>query len=97
MSKNGLGRGEYAWWKYLNRPVPLSKESDLLRSVLNMLRTLRSVLMGELQLRNGMDAGGVEALGIPTSTIRSGILISRRTLFHENEMYGGKPIVSWSH
>ena len=25
------GGGEYPWWKYLNRPVPLSKEADLLR------------------------------------------------------------------
>ena len=35
------GGGEYAWWKYLNRPVPLKNESELLKyGILSLLKAV---------------------------------------------------------
>ena len=60
------GGGEYAWWKYLNRPVPLSKESNLLRKRSQLAENIAfgTSLGGATAKRNSMDAGGVEVLGI---------------------------------
>ena len=52
------GGGEYAWWKYLNRPVPLSKESDLLRKRSQYAENVAFGTSpgGATAKRNGMDA-----------------------------------------
>lgn len=88
------GGGEYAWWKYLNRPVPLSKESNLLRKRSQLAENIAfgTSLGGATAKRNGMDAGGVEVLGITYeyNQIWDFELESGR-YFTENEMNGGKP------
>ena len=87
------GGGEYAWWKYLNRPVPLSKESNLLRKRSQLAENIAfgTSLGGATAKRNSMYAGGVEVLGITYeyNQIWDFELESDRYLT-ENEMNGGK-------
>ena len=87
------GGGEYAWWKYLNRPVPLSKESDLLRKRSQYAENVAfgTSLGGATAKRNGMDAGGVEVLGITYEYNQIWDFdLKEGRYFTENEMYGGK-------
>jgi len=87
------GGGEYAWWKYLNRPVPLSKESDLLRKRSQYAENVAfgTSLGGATAKRNGMDAGGVEVLGITYEYNQIWDFdLKEGRYFTENEMNGGK-------
>lgn len=87
------GGGEYAWWKYLNRPVPLSKESDLLRKRSQYAENVAfgTSLGGATAKRNGMDASGVEVLGITYEYNQIWDFdLKEGRYFTENEMYGGK-------
>ena len=88
------GGGEYAWWKYLNRPVPLSKEADLLRKRSRFSENIAfgTSLGGTTAKRNGMDAGGVDVLGVTFeyNQIWDFELAGGR-YFTESEMSGGKP------
>ena len=87
------GGGEYAWWKYLNRPVPLSKESDLLRKRSQYAENIAfgTSLGGATAKRNGMDAGGVEVLGITYEYNQIWDFdLKEGRYFTENEMNGGK-------
>ncbi len=88
------GGGEYAWWKYLNRPVPLSKESDLVRKRSQYAENVAfgTSLGGATAKRNGMDAGGVEVLGITYEYNQIWDFdLKEGRYFTENEMFGGKP------
>ncbi|MEC8457929.1 MAG: ABC transporter permease [Bacteroidota bacterium] len=88
------GGGEYAWWKYLNRPVPLSKEGYFVKNRSQLAENVAfgTSLSGAIAKRNGVDAGGVEVLGITYeyNQIWDFELESGR-YFTENEMNGGKP------
>ena len=88
------GGGEYAWWKYLNRPVPLSKESYFVKNRSQLAENVAfgTSLSGAIAKRNGVDAGGIEVLGITYeyNQIWDFELESGR-YFTENEMNGGKP------
>ena len=88
------GGGEYAWWKYLNRPVPLSKESDLLRKRSQYAENVAfgTSSGGATAKRNGMDAGGVEVLGVTFEYNQIwDFELEEGRYFTETEMYGGKP------
>ena len=87
------GGGEYAWWKYLNRPVPLSKEGELLRKRSQYAENVAfgTSLGGATAKRNGLDAGGVEVLGITYEYNQIwDFNLKQGRYFTENEMYGGK-------
>ena len=88
------GGGEYAWWKYLNRPVPLSKEAYFVKNRSQLAENVAfgTSLSGAIAKRNGVDAGGVEVLGVTYeyNQIWDFELESGR-YFTENEMNGGKP------
>ena len=60
------GGGEFAWWKYLNRPYPLSKEADLLRKRSQLSENIAFVAGGGgiPAKRNGSEVGGIEVIGI---------------------------------
>lgn len=88
------GGGEYPWWKYLNRPVPLSKESDLLRKRSQYAENIAfgTSLGGANAKRNGLDAGGVEVLGVTFEYNQIwDFELQEGRYFTETEMYGGKP------
>lgn len=88
------GGGEYPWWKYLNRPVPLSKESDLLRKRSQYAENIAfgTSLGGANAKRNGLDAGGVEVLGVTFEYNQIwDFELEEGRYFTETEMYGGKP------
>jgi len=88
------GGGEYPWWKYLNRPVPLSKESDLLRKRSQYAENIAfgTSLGGANAKRNGLDAGGVEVLGVTFEYNQIwDFELQQGRYFTETEMFGGKP------
>ena len=88
------GGGEYPWWKYLNRPVPLSKESDLLRKRSQYAENIAfgTSLGGASAKRNGLDAGGVEVLGVTFEYNQIwDFELQQGRYFTETEMFGGKP------
>lgn len=88
------GGGEYPWWKYLNRPVPLSKEADLLRKRSQFAENIAfgTSLGGVTAKRAGFDAGGVEVLGVTFEYNQIwDFELSDGRYFTENEMTGGKP------
>ncbi|MEY2970170.1 MAG: hypothetical protein RLZZ599_543, partial [Bacteroidota bacterium] len=88
------GGGEYPWWKYLNRPVPLSKEADLIRQRSQYAEYVAfgSSLGGATAKREGQSASGVDVVGVTFDydKIWSFELSSGR-YFTEAEMQAGKP------
>lgn len=88
------GGGEYAWWKYLNRPVPLNSEVELLRRRSQYAENIAfgSSLGGATVKRDGFSASGVDVLGttFEYNKIWSFELAQGR-YFTEAEMSGGRP------
>ncbi|MEY2962797.1 MAG: hypothetical protein RL754_58 [Bacteroidota bacterium] len=90
------GGGEYPWWKYLNRPVPLKREADLVkkRSQLADHVAFASSLGSTYAKRNGLSAEGVSVMG---STYEYGDIwefeLSHGRYFTEMEMSTGRPYV----
>jgi len=88
------GGGEYAWWKYLNRPVPISKESTLLRKRSQFAQNIAfgTSLGGATAKRESRNAGGLNVMGVTFeyNRIWDFELMAGR-YFTEGEMTGGKP------
>jgi len=88
------GGGEYAWWKYLNRPVPISKESTLLRKRSQFAQNIAfgTSLGGATAKRESRNAGGLNVMGVTFeyNRIWDFELMTGR-YFTEGEMTGGKP------
>ena len=88
------GGGEYAWWKYLNRPVPLSKEADLLRKRSQFAQNIAfgSSVGRAAVKRNGNEAQGIEVLGVTYEYNQIwDFELAEGRYFTETEMGGGKP------
>ncbi len=88
------GGGEYAWWKYLNRPVPLNSEVELLRRRSQYAEHIAfgSSLGGATVKRDGFSASGVDVLGttFEYNKIWNFELVQGR-YFTEAEMSAGRP------
>src|SRR6056300_545266 len=88
------GGGEYAWWKYLNRPVPLSTEADLLRKRSQFAQNIAfgSSVGRAAVKRNGNEAQGIEVLGVTYEYNQIwDFELAEGRYFTETEMGGGKP------
>lgn len=87
------GGGEYPWWKYLNRPVPVSREAVLLKKRSQYAQNVAFGTGGRVVVkRNGNSAEGAEILG---STFEYNQIwsfeLSEGRYFTEGEMSGGSP------
>ena len=89
------GGADFAWWKYLNRPVPLSHEADVLkrRSQYAEHIAFGSSLGGATVKRDANNATGVDVLGttFEYNKIWSFELAQGR-YFTESEMNAGRPL-----
>lgn len=88
------GGGEYPWWKYLNRPVPLNKEMILVkkRSQFSDHVAFASSLGNATAKREGASAQGVQVMGV---TYEYGDIwefeLREGRYFTELEMTAGRP------
>ena len=88
------GGGEYAWWKYLNRPVPLNSEVELLRRRSQYAENIAfgSSLGGATVKRDGFSASGVDVLGTTFEYNKIWRFeLAQGRYFTEAEMSGGRP------
>lgn len=88
------GGGEYPWWKYLRRPVPLSKEADLLRKRSQFAEHIAfGSSVGRASVKRlGNEAQGIEVLGVTYDYNKIwDFELAEGRYFTENEMNGGKP------
>lgn len=88
------GGVDYAWWKYLNRPVPLLKEAELLerRSQYADYVSFGSSIEDATVQRESKNASGVNVLG--TTFDYNNIWnfeLSQGRYFTESEMNSGRP------
>lgn len=88
------GGGEYPWWKYLNRPVPLASEAVLVkkRSQYAQNVAFASSVGSTYAKRNGLNAEGISVMG---ATYEYGDIwefeLSAGRYFTELEMSSGRP------
>jgi putative ABC transport system permease protein len=88
------GGGEYAWWKYLNRPVPLNSEVELLRRRSQYAEHIAfgSSLGGATVKRDGFSASGVDVLGTTFEYNKIwNFELAQGRYFTEAEMSAGRP------
>lgn len=88
------GGGEYAWWKYLNRPVPLNNEVELLRRRSQYAENIAfgSSLGGATVKRDGFSASGVDVLGTTFEYNKIwNFELAQGRYFTEAEMSAGRP------
>jgi len=88
------GGGEYAWWKYLNRPVPLNSEVELLRRRSQYAENIAfgSSLGGATVKRDGFSASGVDVLGTTFEYNKIwNFELAQGRYFTEAEMSAGRP------
>ena len=88
------GGGEYAWWKYLNRPVPLNSEVELLRRRSQYAEHIAfgSSLGGATVKRDGFSASGVDVLGTTFEYNQIwNFELAQGRYFTEAEMSAGRP------
>ena len=88
------GGGEYAWWKYLNRPVPLKKESELLRKRSQYAENIAfgSSLNGATAKFEGNSTSGIEVLGTTFEYAQIwDFELADGRYFTELEMSAGRP------
>lgn len=88
------GGGEYAWWKYLNRPVPLKNESELLqkRSQYAEHIAFGSSLNGTTAKFESNSTSGIEVLGTTFEYAQIwDFELADGRYFTELEMSAGRP------
>ena len=88
------GGADFAWWKYLNRPVPLNSEADIIRRRSQYAEHVAfgSSLGGATVTRASNSATGAEVLGTTYDYNKIWTFeLAHRRYFTESEMNAGRP------
>lgn len=88
------GGADFAWWKYLNRPVPLNSEADIIRRRSQYAEHVAfgSSLRGATVTRASNSATGAEVLGTTYDYNKIWTFeLAQGRYFTESEMNAGRP------
>lgn len=88
------GGADFAWWKYLNRPVPLNSEADIIRRRSQYAEHVAfgSSLGGATVTRASNSAAGAEVLGTTYDYNKIWTFeLAQGRYFTESEMNAGRP------